>query len=241
MSDSDTNEAWLRCRLETVLYELSNAEARVKEVEVDCNKFAALLAKEMQLCNEAEERAEKAIAHGTEEEALKWEAIHRAEKVEAALEQLHKEFAAEHTAANLAEAACAEMRAALEKLDQGLGDAGEDPYMRGEETARDVIREALSSDAGKGWVSPEEHKTALKAERKLESESWERAKEGWPPAKYKAVVNLARKYLEREGWAPPEVVAQAIEALIRAENYDRNSQNNRLYSEALSALLEVAK
>jgi len=58
------------------------------------------------------------------------------------------------------EAAAGQLRAALEKIDKGLDDAGEDPYIYGEVTARDEACQALATDAGKDWVSP----AAVKAE-----------------------------------------------------------------------------
>jgi len=54
------------------------------------------------------------------------------------------------------EAAAGQLRAALEKIDKGLDDAGEDPYIYGEVTARDEACQALATDAGKDWVSPKE-------------------------------------------------------------------------------------
>lgn len=123
------------------------------------------------------------------------------------------------------EAQAAEMRAVLDAVRESKVaetyifefDGGNTPLI-------DLVVRALSGDAGKGWVSPQDHQTAIRAEQ----------------AKVGGLLMLHSNSAIR-GWAPPEVVAQAIEAMELVWSTHDFECGYAKFNDAMKALREVAK
>jgi hypothetical protein len=219
----------LHATLATVQAEYARVVEELRDVKAD---RVILEARWEKAERERDEARDAATWEGKEALAAALEAVER--QGEASHERA---IAAEATAALTAEALAASeavrerLAGALRAIDQGCQDAGQDPYVRGEETVRDIAVAALASAASPSTVLADEwlaaHDARVRAEERAKLQCTEcecstlyaksdderlcgdcAREEG-----RRAGLEEAALMLENEGWDTAREVPELVRAL----------------------------